>query len=318
MPRVLLTGASGFVGKATCALLKKRGYVVRVALRSNASRAVSEAEPVCVGDIGARTDWRRALEDVDTVVHLAARAHIVDAAHHDDDVYLETNARGTDSLARTARQMGVRRFVYLSSVKVNGEQTYAHPFTAADQPRPEDIYGRSKWLGEKAVLDAAQGSRMQSVIVRSPLVYGPGVRANFLSLVRLVERGWPLPFGAINNIRSLVSIWNLTDLILCVIEHPEAIGNVWMVSDGMDLSTPELVRMIAAAMRRRIRLVGVPIGILRTFGRLAGLGSTIDKLCGSLAVDIGPTRSRLRWQPPLGVEESIARTTYSYLKGQSF
>ena len=196
------------------------------------------------------------------------------------------------NLANASAQAGIRRFEYLSSVKVNGEETTDHAYTAYDEPHPQDAYGTSKWLAEKHLMEIAARTGMETVIVRSPLVYGPGVRANFLRLLRWVDKEWPLPLGAIENSRSLVSIWNLCDLLVHVLNHPLAPGRTWMVSDGEDLSTPELIRRLGSAMGRRVRLLPVPVGLLRLFGALIGRKAEITRLCGSLTVNIEQTCRR--------------------------
>jgi UDP-glucose 4-epimerase len=245
-------------------------------------------------------------------VHLAAKAHVVKSLA-DDEIFMECNDRGTRKLVMAAAAAGVRRFVYMSSVKVNGEETLGRPFTAVDEPAPQDAYGRSKWLGEQAVQATAATSRMETVIVRSPLVYGPGVRANFAQMMRWIHKGWPLPVAGVNNARSLVSIWNLTDLLVRVLEHTEAAGKTFMVSDDADLSTPELLRLIGRSLGRPARLVWVPVGLLRLGAYALGATPQFGKLCGSLQVDISATRRQLEWAPPLSIEESMARTAAAYL-----
>jgi nucleoside-diphosphate-sugar epimerase len=313
MMRVLVTGAMGFVGHTLCEVLARSGYVVRAALRDDRSIPACIAEKALVGEIAAATDWRTALRGVDFVLHLAARAHVLHDANTNSDLYMETNARGTEQLANASAHVGIRRFVYLSSVKVNGEQTTDHAFAADDIPHPEDAYGTSKWIAEKHVREIAARSGMETVIVRSPLVYGPKVRANFLRLLHWVDKQRPLPLGAIHNRRSLVNIWNLCDLLLCVLKHPLASGCTWMVSDGEDFSTPELIQRIATTMDRRVRLLPVPVGLLRLFGGLIGRGAEIERLCGSLAVNIEPTCRELTWSPPIRVDEALARTVNWYL-----
>ena len=312
MSRILVTGASGFVGRALCELLTRRGYLVRAALHSDGS-AFEVAERVTVGDIGWATDWSAALDNVDCVFHIAARAHILRDSDSNADLYIQTNAIGTRRFAEACVRAEVRRFVYLSSVKVNGEQTSGNAFTPFDEPQPRDPYAVSKWLGEQHLEEVARQSPMQTAIVRSPLVYGPGVRANFLQLLQWVDRGWPLPFGAIRNVRSLVSIWNLTDLLVHVLDHPGAAGRTWMVSDGMDLSTPDLIRGIGHAMGRPVRLLTIPARWLRIAGMLTGRTAEISRLLGSLVVDISSTRQLLAWAPPVTVQESLARTVSWYL-----
>jgi nucleoside-diphosphate-sugar epimerase len=311
MTRVLVTGATGFVGPLLCRALLDTGHQVRAALRTDAALTGSGCERVTVGDINSRTDWRAALQDIDQVIHAAARVHVMDNSA-DSAAYMETNALGTRRLAECAAQAGARRLVYLSSVKVNGEETPGRAYRADDVPGPRDDYGRSKLVGERYLQEVCAGSRLEFAIVRPPLVYGPGVKANFLRLLRLVDREWPLPLGAVTNSRSLVSVWNLVDLLVNVVDNPAAAGKAWMVSDAEDLSTPELIRRIAAAMGRRARLLPVPVVALRLIGRLTGK-QEIGRLCGSLTVDSRPTRELLAWSPPWTVDESLRRTVQWYL-----
>jgi nucleoside-diphosphate-sugar epimerase len=308
MTRVLVTGASGFVGSVLCPMLTSAGYRVRAAERSAAPQA---AERVVVGDIGGETDWAQALGGVDLVIHLAARVHLHDSPEA-ARLYFETNARGTQRLAADSVRHGVRRLVYLSSVKVNGEGTGDRAYSGTDVPEPLDDYGRSKWQGEQWLAETAAGTAMQAVIVRSPLVYGPGVRANFLRLLRWVDRGLWLPFGAVRNRRSLASVWTLCDLLVRLLDHPAGPARTWMVSDGEDCSTADLVRRIAHAMDRRARLLPVPAALLRLGAGLLGRSAEMRRLCGSLTVDVAPTRQLLGWAPPLTMDEALSRTVGWY------
>ena len=309
MMRVLVTGATGFVGRHLCTALVERGYAVRAAVRSEGGNFAFEQ--AVVGEIDARTDWGAALEGVDAVVHLAARVHVM-RGDKSLDSFVRTNALGTQRLATEAARRTVRRFVYLSTVKVNGEKTGDRPFTAADEPHPEDAYGISKCLGEQYLREIAAKTRLQAVIVRAPLVYGPGARANFLRLMQLVDKGLPLPFGAIDNRRSLVNIWNLQDLLVNVLTNDAAPGRIWMVSDGDDLSTPQLVQRIATAMGRTARLVPVPESVLRLCGSMIGARAAIARLCNSLTVDVATTCADLAWSPPVSMNEALARTAHWY------
>lgn len=313
MTRVLVTGATGFVGKTLCGVLARSGYIVRAALRNDRALPTGVSEIAVVGDIGASTDWRAALQGLEVVIHVAARAHVLHDSSANSNLYIETNGHGTERLADASVQAGVRRFMFLSSIKVNGEETIGHAYTADDEPRPRDAYGSSKWHAEQRLTEVAKRTGMEVVIVRPPLVYGPGVRANFLRLLHWADKQWPLPLGAIENSRSLVSIWNLCDLLVRLLEHPRAPGRTWMVSDGEDLSTPELVRRIARAMNRRVRLVPVPVGVLNLLAGLTGRKDEIARLCSSLAVNIDQTRRELEWTPPMKVDEAIARTVSWYL-----
>lgn len=313
MIRVLVTGATGFIGRPLCQALTEDGFVVRAALRTPARISQSVPETCVVGDITSTTDWSEALTGVDMVVHAAARVHVLRDALANEQLYAETNALGTRRLASAAAAAGVRRFLFLSSIKVNGEETWSAAYSAADSPDPQDAYGRSKWAAEQSLCEASATSSMQCVIVRPPLVYGPGVRANFLRLLQWVRAGRPLPLGSIDNARSLVSVWNLCDLLVRSLRHPAAAGGTWLVSDGEDVSTPELIRRIAASMGRRARLIPVPAGLLRLLGAASGRGAEVTRLCGSLRVDSEPTRRRLDWLPPLSLDQSLARTVDWFL-----
>jgi len=316
VPRVLITGASGFIGRPLCAQLAQHGYTVRAALRAVQPPLLRVDETVTVGDIGAATEWDTALENVEYVVHAAARAHVLRTTRAMAQQFFEVNVRGTEGLAQAAARAGVRRFLYLSSIKVNGEATTVRPFRFDDTPHPQDDYARSKQQAEAALTAAAEGTRMQVAIIRPPLVYGPGVRANFLRLMRWVDRGRVLPFGAISNARSLVSVWSLNDLLLTLLAHPRSVAGVWLVSDGEDLATPELLRRIAHALGRDVRLAHVPTRLLRLAAALLGRGAEMSRLCGSLQVDAAPTRDALQWRPSVSLAEALERTAAWYAREQ--
>jgi nucleoside-diphosphate-sugar epimerase len=315
MKRVLITGATGFVGRVLCEVATQAGYTVRAAVRGGKNApSAGTAEWVNVGEIGAATDWHAALEGVEYIIHAAARAHVLHDAPAAAQLYFETNERGTQMLAEAAAAAGVRRLVYVSSIKVNGEETSRAPYMAEDAPQPQDAYGQSKWHAEQVLQAVAGRTGLEAVVVRPPLVYGPRVRANFLRLMSWVERGWPLPLGAVSNRRSLVSIWNLCDLLVRTLDHPRAAGRTWLVSDGEDVSTPELIRRIGRAMGRHVTLLPVPVPLLRLGAGLLGFGAEFGRLCGSLAVDSSRTRAELGWSPPLTLEAGLARTTAWYLQ----
>lgn len=306
---VLVTGATGFVGRILCETLSQSGHAVRAAVRT-AERAVPEgAERVVIGDL-AKAEWGEPLRGVHCVVHAAGLAH-VSGAFTNPDLYLQVNAHATRRLVEAAARARVHRLVYLSSIKVNGEGAN-RPYSERDQPQPQDAYGQSKWLGERYAIEAASAGSMGLAIVRPPLVYGAGVGANFLRLMDWVDRGWPLPLGAIENRRSLVSVWNLCDLLDRLLTHDAAPGRTWMVSDSEDLSTPELARRLARAMGRPARLFAMPTRFLRWTGTLAGRGPELARLTGSLTVDIDTTQRELGWVAPISVNEGIDRTVRWY------
>lgn len=316
--RVLVTGATGFVGSVLCDVLVRSGYVVRAALRSENRVPTAVSERVVVGDINTGTDWSPALHDVDLVLHVAARVHILGDEPRNACLYMENNAGGTRRLAEAAANAGVRRLVFMSSVKVNGENSGNGLYGPDDAPCPCDAYGESKAIAEQGLRTVSAQTGMETVCVRSPLVYGPGVRANFLRLLNWVDREWPLPLGAVRNRRSLVSLWNLCDLLVHVLDHPDAAGRTWMVSDAEDLSTPELIHRIGNAMHRRVRLLPVPTRLLYLAGGLLRRKAEVARLCGSLAVDVTRTRDDLGWSPPISLDEGLARTVNWYVReGQS-
>ncbi len=313
MTRVLLTGATGFIGRHLCTQLDAARYMVRAALRNPEPPPAGAVESAVVGAIGAQTDWSAALDGIDIVLHVAAMAHRPDVTAIEP--YLEVNARGTSCLVRAAARAGVKRFVYLSSIKVNGEGA-DRPYSDRDEPHPCDAYAQSKWLGERHLREVTESGPMQGVVVRAPLVYGPGVRGNFLRLLRWVETGRPIPFGSIHNRRSLVSSWNLCDLLQLLLDHPAATSRVWMVSDGEDLSTAELARRIARAMGRRAHVLAVPGTLLAVAATLTGRKADLARLCGSLTVDSAPAGRELGWSPPVPVTQGIERTVAWHLGGE--
>ncbi len=309
--KILVTGATGFVGSVLCETLREQGQQVVRALRQPLPAAEAQPGDVAVGPIDGTTDWSAALHGVDAVAHLAARVHVMNDTPAGEAEHMKVNAEGTAALARQAFAAGVRRVVFLSSIKVNGEGR-AEPYRADEPPAPVDPYGRSKLLGEQALLAAAAASGGEAVVIRPPLVFGPRVKGNFLRLMQLVDRGLPLPLGAIDNRRSLVSVWNLCDLVHVALRHPGAPGRVYFAADSRDVSTPELIRLIAAAMARPARLWPVPRSLLRGLLAAAGRGAEVDRLAESLCVDRTAAREQLGWQPPLSLEQGIARTVEWY------
>lgn len=318
--RVLLTGASGFVGRAVQErLLAEGSYSLRCAFRTPPAAVQGNVQACVAPDLGPQADWSAALSGVDAVIHCAARVHVMREQAADPlQAFRRANVEGTLQLARQAVQAGVRRFVYLSSIKVNGEATQpGQAFHADDQPAANDPYGISKLEAEDGLFALARETGLEVVVVRPPLVYGPDVKANFLSMMRWLHRGIPLPFGAIDNRRSLVAVANLADLLAVCLVHPAAAGQRFLVSDGHDLSTSELLRQLGTALGRPARLLPVPQRWLEGGARLLGREDMGRRLCGSLQVDISKTRELLNWQPPLAVERGLASAAARYLETQN-
>jgi UDP-glucose 4-epimerase len=305
--KVLVTGATGFVGTALCDRLAAYGHKVVPAVRSKSGWP----HEVVVGNLDASTDWRPALTGCDAVIHLAARVHVMnDASLNPLALYRATNTEATLNLARQAAEVGVKRFVFISTIKVNGEGRDA-AYSETDAPAPQDAYAISKWEAEQGLMRIARESGLEVVILRPPLVYGPGVKANFLRLMQLVQRGWPLPLGAIRNRRSLLYLGNFVDAIRLCVEHPTAAGQTFLLDDGQPVSTPELIRALARAMGRPARLLGVPVRVLEFMGVLLGKRAAVARLTGSLWVDSSFIRSRLNWTPPYSMEAGLAATVDS-------
>ena len=306
--KVLVTGANGFVGREVLQQLNvMSGFQAVGSVRRAAG--LTGATVVEVGDLTAQTDWSLTLAGADIVVHLAARVHVMQDTEADPlTAFRAVNVEGTLNLARQAAVAGVKRFVFISSVKVNGEDTSpGRAFTEAYAPNPQDAYGRSKHEAEQGLSQLSADTGMEVVIIRPPLVYGPGVKANFAALMRVVQRGWPLPLGAVHNQRSLVALSNLVDFIVTCITHPQAANQTFLVSDGQDLSITELVRGMAQAAGVPARLLPVPVWALEAGASLLGKGDAGRRLCGNLQVDISKARSLLGWVPPVAVYEGLRR-----------
>lgn len=320
--RVLVTGGSGFVGSALVGVLARRqGVAVVAALRNGNSSAPAGVSKVLIHGVDSRQDWNEALLGVDVVVHCAARVHVMRERSADPLAeFRQVNVDGTMRLATQAALQGVKRFIYLSSIKVNGEQTMlGHPFVADGPLSPMDPYGISKMEAENGLRSLARETGMDVVIIRPPLVYGPGVKANFLAMMRWLKRGVPLPFGAVTgNRRSLVALDNLTDLIAKCLEHPGAANQAFLVSDGESLSTAALLRRMGDAMGRPARLFPVPVRFLRIGATLLGKSDLAERLCGSLEVDIGKTKELLDWAPPIDLDGGLRRAAaYSVATAES-
>jgi UDP-glucose 4-epimerase len=314
--QLLVTGASGFVGGAIVERLARDGHEsVRGAIRREVELAPGVV-PVRVPALSSETDWSDAVRGVDTVVHAAARVHVMHERATDPlAAFRAVNVAGTLALARQAASAGVGRFVFISSIKVNGEETLpGRAFTEHDTPAPADAYGLSKLEAEQGLRSVAASTGLEVVIIRPVLVYGPGVRANFRSMLQALYRGIPLPLGAVDNRRSLVALDNLVDLVIRCTAHPAAAGRTFMASDEEDLSTPELLRRTASALGVRARLFSVPVRALELAGRATGRNAAVRRLCRSLQVSPAGVREVLGWAPPVGVDQALARTAAQFLE----
>ncbi|MGB5745977.1 MAG: SDR family oxidoreductase [Desulfobacterales bacterium] len=314
MPSVLITGANGFIGKAFCRKMLAEGWHVQGAIRSLSKKNALPpgVDSVEIGSIDSETDWRSALDGIDVVVHLAARVHAMDGSSADPIIeYRKINVDGTKHLAQIANSKEVRRFVYVSSIKVNGEER-ADPYTEADHPSPADPYGISKFEAEQELRNIADKTGLEVVILRPPLVYGPEVKANFLQLIKLINRGIPLPLARVKNHRSMIFLGNLVDALFTCATHPRAVGNIFLVSDGKDISTPELILKISSAFGKPSRLFALPPGFLRLLGKATGNSEAVSRLLDSLIVDNTKICTVLGWKPPFSMEEGLKETVRWY------
>ncbi len=306
--KILVTGANGLVGRALCSALDKTEHRVARAVRKSTTTWETP-----VGDLNKSTDWSEALGlDTDVVVHLAGQVPSADSAiGAQASLYHGVNTAGTANLARQCAQHGVKRFVFVSTVKVLGEGK-EEPYRDGDLAVPADAYAISKWEAEQALWQIAAESGMEVVVLRPPLVYGPGVKGNFLRLMQAIDKRWPLPLGVIQNQRSLIYLGNLVDAIRVCLTHPKAVGKAFLVCDGDDVSTPELIRRVAAALGRRPLLLPVPISWMRWAGAFLGKKAAVDRLLGSLCVDMTPFREDLGWNPPYTIQAGIETTAQWY------
>jgi nucleoside-diphosphate-sugar epimerase len=312
MTRVLVTGANGFIGEATVEALVQAGFSVRAAVRATESLSThfdGEVEVVAVGDIGPGTDWASVLADVDTIVHIAGRAHILrESSREPLEEFRNVNVLGTERLAREAVISGVRRIIYLSTIGVHGRVTRTAPFTEEHHPSPHNDYALSKWEAEQALKNVADESRVEIVVLRSPLAYGPKVKANFLKIMKAVDMHIPLPMGSVQNSRSLIYVRNLADSIVTCVDSPAAAEQTFLVSDGEDISTPELIRYIADALRQTPILLPFPPQLLRWVGRATGKWPMVESLLDSLVVDSSKIRRMLDWRAPYGMKHGMEET----------
>lgn len=316
---VLVTGANGFVGQSLCLGMAVRNFSVLKAVRHTEQRN-SEAECgkcVSVGNIGPTTDWRHALKGVNTVVHLAARVHVLKEIVSDPLAeFRKVNVYGTEHLAKIAAEAGVHRLVYVSSIGVNGKKTNKQSdcFSESDPPAPYDPYTTSKWEAEQALFRVSKETSLEIVILRPPLVYGPRAPGNFDRLINLVHRGFLLPLASVKNKRGFIYVGNLVSAIVACVRHPVAAGKIFLVSDGEDCSSPELIRRIAQALNRPARLLPFPPALLRMAGKLTGRLATVDRLLGSLVIDSSKIRRELDWKPPYSMDQGLKETAEWFKK----
>lgn len=312
--RILVTGASGFIGSSLVAELVSRQHAAVAAVRNNDARqGLRSIERVITEEIGADSVWEGRLAGIDAVVHLAARAHVRQDGSMDPLVeYRSVNVAGTENLARAAASAGVRRFVYVSSIGVNGDKTAGAPFTEQDVPSPQSAYALSKWEAEQVLARVAAETGMEVVVVRPPLVYGPDAPGNFAQLMRALQRGVPLPLSSVHNQRSFIYIGNLVDALVACVVHPAAAGQTYLLCDGEDISTPELLRELGAALGRPARLFACPTWLLELAGRLSGRSIQIARLLDSLQVDNARIRRELGWSPPYSLRQGLKLTAECY------
>ncbi|HCL80983.1 MAG TPA: hypothetical protein DHW81_01755 [Nitrospiraceae bacterium] len=307
------------MGRSLCSRLLADGFHVRAAVRDalDGQDMPYGAEIIPVGSIGSTTDWSRALSGIDAVVHLAARAHVIEESDPDPmNAFREVNALGTERLAEAAAQSGVQRLVFVSSIGVNGERSGENAFTENDTPAAHTPYAVSKREAEEALNKIEQETGMEVVILRPPMVYGPNAPGNFARLIELVRRDCPLPIGKIKNLRSFIYIGNLVDSIIACIEHPKAAGQTFLVSDGQDISTPELIRMIAGAMGKKAKLFPCSASLLKMIGKVTGKSYEIERLTGSLRIDIAKIRKELSWTPPFTLEQGLRMTAERFISNE--
>lgn len=313
--KILVTGASGFVGHQLIQTLKQHYCLKVIAIGRSILQSCAD-EFFVVSNFDQQGVWQKPLEGgCDIVIHLAARVHVMhDKAEDPLEAFLAVNLHGTLNLANAAAKAGVKRFVYVSSIKVNGEYTEGQPFTAQDAPNPQDPYAVSKWRAEQALLKLSEETGMEVVIVRPPLVYGPGVKANFASLLNFVNKRLPLPLSCISNTRSMIYVGNLADALITCATHANAAGQTYLVCDNENVSTPQLIKKLAFVLKRPYLVFPFPLSIIRLLARLVAKSSAVDRLTQSLVIDCSTLCSELDWEPPFTMQEGLLETAQWYIE----
>lgn len=309
--KVLVTGASGFVGQKICQRLITDGFEVVAAIRSNSQKTIfpPTVETKKIDTINSCTDWSNALYDVDVVMHLAARVHVMKETASDPlKEYLITNADGTQNLALQAQKSGVKKFIFLSTIGVNGDSSGNKSFTEFDNPAPHNAYSVSKKVAEEKLIIIAKSRAMEIVIIRAPLVYGKGNRGNFLNLVRAVKKGIPLPLNNLKNRKNFIYVGNLVDALVTCINHPKARG-IYLVSDNEEISTPELIRKVSSKIEHPVRLFSFPTSLIKFAAFITGNSLNFERLANSLTVDSSKIRYELDWTPPYTMEKGLEETS---------
>ncbi|THB73273.1 MAG: NAD-dependent epimerase/dehydratase family protein [Gammaproteobacteria bacterium] len=314
---ILVTGADGFVGSSLCKYLSSKGLTVRGALWKQTEKSISCHETEVIGNIDGDTNWKKALENIDIIVHCAARVHVMKDSSDDPlNEFRKTNVDGTLNLASQAAAEGIKKIIFISSIKVNGEFTHKEkPFRHDDSPAPVDPYGISKLEAEECLKKISKTSDLNYTIIRPTLIYGPGVKANFLNMMKWLYKGMPLPFGKINNMRSLLALDNLTDFIYCCAINSKSDNKTFLISDDNDLSTTELMKKTSALLNKRSKLLPIPEKVIQCLAKIVGKEDFAQRLLGSLQVDISFAKETLNWTPVISFDEALEQTTKDFLKG---
>ena len=318
MSKILITGATGFLGKMLCKDLKLKKHLIQISTRSDDQISVEGAKSFNVGDINSETKWNKALDNIDCVIHCAARTHVMRKKKQNIlESYRKINVEGTRNLAIQASSCGIKRFIFLSSIKVNGERTIPpSSFNINDIPQPEDAYGISKWEAEQALWEVSKQTGLEVIIIRPPLVYGAGVKGNFLRLLDLIHKGVPLPFSRIENSRSFIGLENLIDIITLCVDHPKAAGNTFLVSDTECISTSDLIYKLAQIMKKSSRLFFISASLIKLMGYMTGKSLEVKRLLYSLQVDSSHAHKVLGWTPPFTLDQGLEKTIKWYLRSR--